>query len=163
MTNRTCLPTTRINRIVSGGQTGVDRAALDFAIGRGIDHGGWIPKGRKAEDGPLSTVYKMVETKTAGYAERTRRNVLDSDGTLIIYEGRPSGGTALTGAIARQAKKPLLMINLATTAIDETARLICKWIAQNPVEVLNIAGPRASQNPEIYDRCRELLEKAWGE
>ena len=91
MTNRTCLPAAKIHRIVSGAQTGVDRAALDFAMSRGIDHGGWVPKGRKAEDGPLPTLYKMVETKTTGYAERTRRNVLDSDGTLIIYEGRLSG------------------------------------------------------------------------
>lgn len=151
-----------ISRIVSGGQTGVDRAALDFAMSRGVDHGGWVPRGRRAEDGPLPAVYRVVETKSPAYAERTRKNVRDSDGTLIVCEGRPSGGTALTAAWARRKGKPLLTIDLAGTTIDDAAVRIREWIGHNAISTLNVAGPRASQNPGIYEKTRDLLERVWG-
>jgi hypothetical protein len=151
----------RISRIVSGGQTGVDRAALDFALRKGIDHGGWVPKGRKAEDGPLPDRYRMVETKSSTYAPRTKKNVLDSDGTLIVYEGGLSGGTALTESLAHRAGKPVLAVDLKTTGADDAARMIGEWIVRWGISVLNVAGPRASQNPGIYDRTMELLEKVF--
>jgi len=147
-----------IGRIVSGGQTGVDRGALDFAISRGIEHGGWVPKGRKTEDGPLPSMYHMRETETRRYAERTRRNVIDSDGTLIIREGRLSGGTALTRILALRAGKPLLVIDISRTAADDAVKEIRLWVEENAVSVLNVAGPRESQRPGIYGRTRALLE-----
>jgi hypothetical protein len=147
--------------IVSGGQTGVDRAALDFAIERGIGHGGWVPKGRRAEDGPLAAVYRMAETKSSAYSQRTRKNVLDSDATLIIHEGELSGGTSLTAGYARRSGKLLLLIDLAKTTIADGARETRKWLLENPVSILNVAGPRASQNPEIHGKTRALLEKVW--
>ncbi len=131
-----------------GGPAGVDRAALDFAISRGIDHGGWVPKGRKAEDGSLPAVYHVVETKTATYAERTRKNVRDSEGTLIIHEGRLSGGTALTEALARRLDKPALAIDLSMVTTDDAACLIRDWIMQNRISVLNIAGPEHHKSRE---------------
>jgi hypothetical protein len=152
---------TPVIRIVSGGQTGVDRAALDFAIRRGIDHGGWVPKGRKAEDGPLPDRYRVVETKSSAYAPRTKRNVLDSDGTLIVYEGGLSGGTALTESFAHRAGKPVLAVNVETTGTDDAAGRIREWIIRWGISALNVAGPRASQNPRIYGRTMELLEKVF--
>jgi hypothetical protein len=148
----------RIRRIVSGGQTGVDRGALDFAIGRGIEHGGWVPKGRRAEDGPLPPAYQMRETETWRYTERTRRNVLDSDGTLIVREGRLSGGTALTKILAVRAGKPLLVIDISRTAVEDAINAIRRWIEENTISALNVAGPRESQRPGIYGRTRALLE-----
>ena len=148
----------RVGRIVSGGQTGVDRGALDFAISRGIEHGGWVPKGRKAEDGPLPPMYNVVETETKRYAERTRKNVLDSDGTLIVREGGLSGGTALTKLLALRAGKPLLVIDISRTAIDDGVKVIRLWVEENAISVLNVAGPRESQRPGIYERTRALLE-----
>jgi hypothetical protein len=156
-----------ISRIVSGGQTGVDRAALDFAIGRGIEHGGWVPRGRKAEDGALPAIYRMTETKSSVYAQRTRKNVLDSDGTLIVYEGELSGGTALTAAHARRLGKPLLAIDVAASTIDTTHHIrhvacrVREWIVRNNISVLNVAGPRASQNQGIYGKTLKLLERVF--
>jgi len=148
----------RIRKIVSGGQTGVDRGALDFATGRGIEHGGWVPKGRRAEDGPLPPLYNMKETETRRYGERTRRNVLDSDGTLIVREGRLSGGTALTKILAQRAGKPLLVIDISRAAFEDAAKAIRLWLEENTISVLNLAGPRESQRPGIYGRTRALLE-----
>ncbi|HUJ70476.1 MAG TPA: putative molybdenum carrier protein [Syntrophorhabdales bacterium] len=148
----------RVGRIVSGGQTGVDRGALDFAISRGIEHGGWVPKGRKAEVGALPPMYNVRETETRRYAERTRKNVLDSDGTLIVREGGLSGGTALTKLLALRAGKPLLVIDISRTAIDDAVKVIRLWVEENAISVLNVAGPRESQRPGIYERTRALLE-----
>src|SRR5262245_54833883 len=92
-------------KIISGGQSGVDRAALDVALELGIPCGGWCPKGRRAEDGPLPDRYPLDETQTSFYPERTRRNVRDSDGTLILADGAAKGGTALTIELAEQMQK----------------------------------------------------------
>ncbi len=145
-------------RIVSGGQTGVDRGALDFAVSHGIEHGGWVPRGRRAEDGPVPLAYSLTETKTSRYAERTRSNVLDSDGTLIICEGRPSGGTALTRSAALAAGKPLLFVDISRTRTACAVKAIRLWIEENAVSILNVAGPRESQRPGIYWRTQALLE-----
>src|SRR3990172_4511968 len=99
-------------RIVAGGQTGVDRAALDAALGLGLPCGGWCPRGRKAEDGPIDPRYPMEETPSDDYAERTEWNVRDADGTLVLTRGEPSGGTAFTIATARRGRSPLLVLDL---------------------------------------------------
>jgi hypothetical protein len=145
---------TRPGKIVSGGQSGVDRAALDAAIAFGIPHGGWCPRGRLAEDGPIPERYALQETATADYRERTERNVLDSDATLIFHLGRVQGGTLLTRRLARRHGKPCLAIDLAK---PDEAESVYRWLRDNRVEVLNVAGPRESQSPGIAARAERFL------
>lgn len=142
-------------RIVSGGQTGVDRAALDVALALGLPCGGWAPRGRRAEDGAIPRRYPMRETRRSSYAERTRLNVRDADGTLILTRGQPTGGTALTVALARRLGKPHLLVDLRA-APDPAA--IGDWIDTHHIRVLNIAGPREGTCPGIYDQAKTLLE-----
>lgn len=153
----------RPDKIVSGGQTGVDRAALDAAVELGIKCGGWVPKGRRAEDGPLAALYPMRETASTAYDVRTRENVKDSDATLILTRGEATGGTKYTLEQARALKKPYHIIDLKRTHSPLAA---LRWLeAKRPV-VLNIAGPRESEAPGIYDEAgaviRHLLELAGG-
>jgi hypothetical protein len=147
-----------IHKIVSGGQTGVDRAALDVAIKLGVPHGGWVPKGRIAEDGPLPEVYQMRETSTALYAERTEKNVVDSDGTLIISRGELTGGSEATREMATKHARPWLHINLDRTTAFRAAVTIREWLATHDIRILNIAGPRSSKEPRIYQDTLALLE-----
>lgn len=143
-----------IERIVSGGQTGVDRAALDAAMGAGIECGGWCPQGRRAEDGTVPSHYPLSETESADYRMRTRLNVVDADGTLILLTGALSGGTALTRQLALAAGKPLLIIDLDSPApLSE----VCSWVRGHHVRTLNIAGPRESQRPGIGRRAGKFL------
>ena len=134
-------------KIVSGGQTGVDRAALETALALGIPCGGWCPKGRKAEDGAIPEHYPVTETETADSAERTRLNVCDSDATLILASGPISGGTGLTAETAAAEGKPLLVADPLTSAPD--AEAVAHWLAENEVRVLNVAGPRESTQPGL--------------
>ena len=136
-----------VKRIVSGGQTGVDRAALDVALALGIPCGGWCPKGRRAEDGRLPARYPLKETPSPEYPERTEWNVRDSDGTLILNRGRLSGGTAQTAAIVARWGRPGLLVDVDRSL--EPAR-VRAWIAAHRVAVLNVAGPRESKRPGIY-------------
>jgi hypothetical protein len=145
----------RLVRIVSGGQTGVDRAALDVAMALGLPCGGWVPRGRRAEDGTVPRRYPMRETRGRTYAERTFRNVCDADGTLVLARGMPTGGTALTAALARRLGKPHMLVDLQA-APDMTA--ISEWIDGQHIRVLNIAGPRESTCPGIYDQAKAFLE-----
>jgi Circularly permutated YpsA SLOG family len=147
-----------ILKIVSGGQTGVDRAALDVAIKLGIPHGGWVPKGRLAEDGPLPETYAVRETSTAVHAERTEKNVIDSDGTLIISRGKISGGSRFTREMATRHGRPWLHVDLNRTAAFRAAVMIAEWLGLHPIRVLNVAGPRASKDPQIYQDTLALLE-----
>jgi len=147
-------------RIISGGQTGVDRAALDAAIALGIDHGGWCPAGRRAEDGPIDPRYQLRETPETDYSVRTELNVRDADATLIICRGEPTGGTLLTIRLARQHARPLLIVDLSTSVEPESIR---EWLAANKIENLNVAGPRESQSPGIGAAARELLMKVFAE
>ena len=147
-----------IKKIISGGQTGADRAALDFAIAHRIPHGGWIPKGRKTEAGPLPATYHLQELNAGGYSQRTERNVLEADGTLIISQGKLIGGSALTRRLARKYKKPRLHIDLNGLSPAQAAIHIRKWIRKNFIQSLNIAGPRASEAPKIYQAVLRLLE-----
>ncbi len=147
-----------LHRILSGGQTGVDRAALDVALELGIACGGWCPLGRRAEDGPLSSRYPLRETDTARYSQRTRWNVRDSDGTLILTTGALTGGTALTERAARSSGKPVCVIDLDDSGPDNLAA-VRAWLDEAGVTVLNVAGPRSSQQPGIYDRAAEFLRE----
>lgn len=145
-------------KIISGGQTGVDRAALDFAMRTGIVCGGWCPKNRKAEDGPIDKKYPLKETSDASYETRTKLNVQDSDGTLIIYDGKLDDGTLLTVELAQKLEKPLLMIDLSGEK-DINWQKVSNWINFNYIEILNIAGPRESANPGIYVITLNFLEE----
>lgn len=148
---------TAIRKIVSGGQTGADRAALDFAMTHGIEHGGWCPAGRKAEDGPIDARYALTETE-GGYARRTRLNVRDSDGTLVFNLGELSDGTLSTVNHARRLRKPVLLVPLDERISEEVARDIQAWLAEHAIAVLNVAGPRESKRPGIYRLTLACLE-----
>lgn len=147
-------------KIVSGGQTGVDRAALDVALEKGLPAGGWCPRGRRAEDGPIPLGYPLRETESADYTERTERNVRDSDGTLIVTRGRPTGGTAYTIAMAEKWHKPVHVADLAADAAIEPAR---QWLATQCVKTLNVAGPRESTTPGIHAEAHAWLSALIGE
>ena len=148
-----------IKKIVSGGQTGADRAGLDAAMEMNIPVGGWCPRDRKAEDGPIDLKYPLKETNSSDYETRTMFNVRDSHGTLILTKGTPTGGTALTIKWAKGFDKDYLVIDL-----DEKHDLeyLKSWLFENRIEVLNVAGPRASKFPEIYDQSRIFLEGLLG-
>jgi len=136
-----------IERIVSGGQTGVDRAALDAALELALPCGGWCPRGRRAEDGPIDARYPLTETPSDDYSQRTAWNVRDSNGTLVLTRDAPIGGTALTVDVAERLHKPHLVVDLARGARPRAAR---EWLVRNAVRVLNVAGPRESGMPGIY-------------
>lgn len=150
-----------ITKIVSGGQTGADRAALDFAIDNDIPHGGWVPRGRMAEDGFIPDRYQVNETPASAYAERTEKNVIDSDGTLILAHGRLAGGSELTRKLAERRGRPCLHMDL--NAVDEfnAAFEIMHWIRRNGIGILNVAGPRASKDPDIYHATFNILETVY--
>jgi hypothetical protein len=141
-------------QVISGGQTGVDRAALDVAQELGVPCGGWCPRGRRAEDGPIPESYPLRETPSASYPERTAWNVRDSDGTLVVTRGRPRGGTALTVSLARRAGKPVIVANLEGGA---NAAEIRAFLLEHRIRVLNVAGPRESEAPGIHDQAAALL------
>ena len=144
-------------KLVSGGQTGVDRAALDVASDLGIASAGWCPQGRKAEDGRLPDHYPMKETSTGEYAQRTEWNVRDSDGTLVLTRGPATEGTAFTITTARRLGKPYLVLDLSNQ--DATATAVLSWVQEHNVGVLNVAGPRESKCPGIYKLAKEFLRE----
>ena len=148
-----------IKKIISGGQTGADRAALDVAIKLGIPHGGWIPKGRLAENGMIPAEYKLQEMPTDSYAARTEQNVIDSDGTLIIARGKLSGGSDYTREMALKHKKQLLYVDLNLHEPLDAASLIASWIKLQRIEILNVAGPRTTKDPSIYRDVLTIVEK----
>src|SRR5690348_13557797 len=144
--------------IISGGQTGADRAALDFAIAHGIPHGGWCPRGRRAEDGVLDTRYQLRETGSKSYRQRTRRNVEDSDATLILNLGELADGSLYTWQCAERADKPVQVVALDSDDLAAVADGVREWLGAHAVSVLNIAGPRESKQPGIYQRALAFLE-----
>jgi hypothetical protein len=143
-----------VEKIISGGQTGVDRAALDIALELGIPCGGWCPKGRKSEDGPIPNRYPLQETGSTSYPVRTAKNVQDSDGTLVLTMGPPMGGTALTIKLAKEKRKPFLVFDLKKKG---DPLLLRSWILTNQIKILNIAGPRESECPDVYRQASEFL------
>lgn len=150
-------PDWRITRVVSGGQTGVDRGALDAALAHGAACGGWCPQGRKAEDGVIPARYPLVELDGGGYIERTRKNVVDSDGTVIIYFGQPSGGTERTLEFCLAEKRPYLLIDATELPVTRAAARIAEFAATLRGGRLNFAGPRASGEPRAYAYARDTV------
>jgi hypothetical protein len=140
--------------IVSGGQTGVDRAALDAAMELGIETGGWCPRGRRAMDGRIDARYPLRETPSRAYSQRTEWNVRDSDATLILCRGSMSGGTRLTAEIAARYGRPLLVLDLESGPVSTEAT---EWIGTHGTGVLNVAGPREEGAPGIQVQALELL------
>lgn len=146
--------TTTLEKVVSGGQTGVDRAALDAALNAGLPIGGYCPAGRLAEDGRVPYHYPLVEMADGGYAERTEQNVIESDGTLILNMGALSEGTLLTAEYAEKHGKPCLILEMDDTP---TTAIVTEWLNRNDIAILNVAGPRESKSPGIYQRVFRYL------
>ena len=147
-----------IQKIISGAQTGADRAGIDAAIELGIEYGGWVPKGRKAEDGIVPEKYtKLQEMTRGGYPKRTEQNVIDSDGTVIFGYGKLTTGSALTRKLAKKYKKPYLHIDL--DVVKNPVPAIKDWIVDWDIKVLNVAGRKASKAPEIYDVVKDIINQ----
>ena len=145
-------------KILSGGQTGVDRAALDYAIENNINHGGYCPKGRKSEDGRIPDKYNLKETSTSEYSERTEKNLTETDGTLIVIYGNLTGGSKLTFDLCNKLKKPVYVVD-ASLEIEKVISEFKRWFLKHNIKRLNIAGPRASEINGVFDpkKVIELL------
>jgi hypothetical protein len=156
--SKNSVPALPVRCIVSGGQTGVDRGALDAAIALNISHGGWCPRGRLAEDGRIPSRYELRETEAIEYAVRTERNVVDSCGTLLLFNGRMQRGTLLTYRLAKKHVRPVHRVRLDTSLDVGQIQL---WLLDHQVKVLNVAGPRASSAPGIELLTKELLIKVF--
>ena len=139
----------------------MDRAALDAALTLGIAAGGWCPRGRRAEDGPIPPRYPLEETDSASYRSRTRRNVEDSDGTVILAWGALAGGTRFTAAYAERRGRPHAIVDLARWS-DADVQRVRAWLAAHDIRTLNVAGPRASQAPGAYDAARMFMTALLG-
>ena len=145
-------------KIVSGGQTGVDRAALDVALQHGIDSGGWCPAGRLDEFGRIPDPYPVQELAAGGFTERTLQNVKDSDGTVIFYAGELGGGTEQTVRFCVELKQPYQLIDASITSAKDAGNSIADFIHNHNIEVLNVAGPRQSEWADGYDYAFRALE-----
>jgi len=147
-------------KIISGGQTGVDRAALEWAMANRIPHGGWCPKGRKAEDGVIPPRFHLKETGSENYSMRTRRNVRDSGGTVIFSkELGLTAGTQETADVAKEIGKPLLHL-ISSLEIKEAATQLDVFLKDHGIVVLNVAGPRASEEPDTGEFVQAVLSLA---
>lgn len=151
-----------LKKIISGGQTGVDRSGLDIAIELNYEYGGWCPRGRKAEDGIIDPIKyaNLEETSSDNYPQRTEFNVRDSDGTLIIINGEQmnmSRGSKLTVRMTKKYNKPLFIINLNENNDNLNEIKIIEWILMNNIQILNIAGPREETTPGIYNLSQQFL------
>ena len=148
-------------KIVSGGQTGADRAALDWAIAHGVPHGGWCPKGRLAEDGSIDARYSLKETPSARYIQRTEWNARDADGTVVFSTGEfLTGGSKRTVELARKHRRPVLHLSKGG-GVPAAEVALRRFVEENGIKVLNVAGPRASKEPKVGAFVREVLDKAW--
>lgn len=146
-----------VERIVSGGQTGADRAALDVAIRQGVAHGGWCPRGRRAEDGPIPARYGLTETPSEGYVQRTEWNVRDADGTVVLTLGPDvTGGSLETIAFAKRHGKPYL--HLSRDWHPGAPGLLRRFVAAHGIRTLNVAGSRESKEPGLHRWAMEVLE-----
>lgn len=151
----------RLCKIVSGGQTGADRAGLDWAIAAGVPHGGWCPRGRKAEDGSIDEKYLLKESQSKGYRERTELNARDSDGTAI-FTGREdlTGGSLLTARMADRHRRPWIHLSVPA-GVAASAEALRRFAIENRIAVLNVAGNRESRCPEIQEFVRQVLNSAF--
>jgi len=145
-------------KIISGGQTGVDRAALDVALKHGIESGGWCPTGRLDEIGRIPDRYPVEELEDGGFIERTLQNIKDSDGTVIIYPGKLSGGTEQTLHFCVEQRRPHELIDASNVSTEKAAQLIADFVRETKIDILNVAGPRASEWPEGYDYAYRTLD-----
>jgi hypothetical protein len=149
-----------LKKIVSGGQTGVDRAALEAAQEQNLNYGGWCPKGLRAEDGRVPEKFRLKETPSESYRQRTAWNVRDSDGTLILSFEKPAGGTALTIQFAREYQKPYFLVFLnRNPRVEETLA----WLEKNQIQILNVAGPRGSRFPNIFQHAKRFLNQVFSQ
>ncbi len=145
-------------KIISGGQTGVDRGALDAALRHGIESGGWCPTGRLDESGRIPDRYPVKELENGGSTKRTLQNVKDSDGTIIIYPGKLSGGTEQTLHFCVEQRRPHELIDASNISTEKAAQLIADFVCENNIEILNVAGPRQSEWPEGYGYAAQVLD-----
>ncbi len=150
----------RLEKVISGGQTGVDRAGLDAAMATGIPVSGYCPKGRRAEDGRIPDRYPLMELLSENYRDRTERNVMESDATLILTLGAISGGTTVTIQLAEKHGKPFMIEALDG---DPVPTRVASWLTKHSVRVLNIAGPRESQHPgSVHAKAKTFLLLVFG-
>jgi hypothetical protein len=148
-----------ITKIISGGQTGADKAGLDVALAHDFPHGGWCPKGRKAEDGPIDAKYDLIETPSANYLQRTEWNVRDSDGTVVFTMAKEiTGGSMRTIDFAKKHNKPCLHVSQADSTLPES--IVTQFIKQHGIKLLNIAGSRESKEPGITEWVKLVLDRA---
>jgi hypothetical protein len=145
----------RLKKVISGGQTGVDRGALDAALDMGLEAGGWAPKGRRAEDGIIPDRYPVKETPSRDYEQRTEWNVRDSDATLVLTTGKPEGGTHSTIETAHRLEKPVFVVDLLK---PHNLNSISFWLDYEDVKTLNVAGPRESKVPGIRAMAMAFLK-----
>jgi hypothetical protein len=146
-----------IERIVSGGQTGVDRGALDAALEFNFPCGGWCPADRMAEDGAIPVIYPLTVLPNAGYPERTRQNALDSDGTVILAPGRLTGGTRLTQMFCSRLNRPCLLIDASSTSDLNAVAEVARFVGDRGIRILNVAGPRESGWPLAHAYARRVI------
>lgn len=146
-----------LSKIISGGQTGADRAALDAGIESSFHVGGSCPSGRMAEDGPISSRYPLDEVE-GGYETRTRKNVENADGTVVFYESYLHGGTEKTVAFCIELEKAYKLIDIGVVDIDVAADLLVSFIADQRIQVLNVAGPRLSNCPSVYAYVKNTIQ-----
>ena len=151
-----------LEKLISGGQTGADRAALDVAIRHGFPHGGWCPKGRKAEDGPIGGQYTLVETPSANYLQRTEWNVRDTDGTVVFTLSKEAtGGSLRTINFARKHKKPCLHVSATFAGYANPSINLQRFVAEHRIKRLNVAGSRASKEPGVWEFACQTIEDAF--
>ena len=146
-----------LKKIISGGQTGVDRGALDAALAAGFSCGGWCPQGKRAEDGKIPDRYPLEETRSAHYLDRTHRNVEDSDGTLIIARVPLLGGTRATARFAEHIKKPSLVLDPDRHTTERMFETTLGWLSDHSIQTLNVAGPRASSGWGMQTVAEQLV------
>jgi hypothetical protein len=148
-----------LTKIVSGGQTGVDRGALDAALAVGFACGGWCPGDRAAEDGPIPDKYPLMQLPNGGYRERTRLNVVDSDGTAILFYEALSGETRLTRNLCALLKRPYVLVDARQVSESEAVAAVVGFVEKNGIQTLNVAGPRASGWKEGYAYSMAVIEQ----
>lgn len=150
-----------VSKIISGGQTGADRAGLDVALDLGLMIGGWVPRGRRAEDGKIPEKYAgVVEIPSDSYDRRTEMNVRGSDATVIFTFGPPTGGSAYTREFALSIGKPVLALDLTQSSPEEAVTILRSWLTKVQPSILNVAGSRSSQAPQIASVTTTVLKRA---
>lgn len=148
-----------MTRVISGGQTGCDRAGLDAALALGIEIGGWCPRGRRANDGQIPDIYPLIEMNSAAYPPRTRMNVLRADATLLFRWGSLTPGSSQTAWCAISEDKKLIEVEL-----EDLVELSYEYVRQRMrrVNVLNVAGPSEESRPGIYNQALDFVTKVLG-